>query len=199
MKKPLITLAACLFAANVLWAQTDAKKPEMSKEEMAAMKAWEAFATPGAVHKMLAKDDGQWDEEITMWYAPGAPPETMKATCVNSMILGGRYQQSVHRGNFQGQPFEGISTLAYDNTRKVFISSWIDNMGTGMMIMEGISKGDNVVAFEGKQTDPVSGKELKMSEEFIMVDANTQRMIMYQTTAEGKTFKNMEITFKRKK
>jgi hypothetical protein len=199
MKKTLICITCCMLFTTLLLAQTDAKKPEMSKEEMEMMKAWEAFATPGPVHKMLAKDDGQWDEEITMWYAPGAPPETMKATCVNSMILGGRYQQSVHRGNFQGQPFEGISTLAYDNARKVFISTWIDNMGTGMMIMEGTSRGDNVVAFEGKQTDPVSGKQLAMSEEYIIVDANTQRMIMYQTTAEGKTFKNMEIIFKRKK
>jgi hypothetical protein len=34
-------------------------------------------------------------------------------------------------------PFEGISTLGYDNAKKTFFSTWIDNMGTGMMVMEG--------------------------------------------------------------
>lgn len=26
-------------------------------------------------------------------------------------------------------PFEGISTLGYDNAKKTFFSTWIDNMG----------------------------------------------------------------------
>lgn len=53
------------------------------------------------------------------------------------MILGGRYQQSMHTGSFNGMPFEGISLVGYDNTKKVFMSSWADNMGTGSMYMEG--------------------------------------------------------------
>lgn len=30
-----------------------------------------------------------------------------------------------------------MSLLAYDNARKLFISTWIENVGTGMMVLEG--------------------------------------------------------------
>jgi Protein of unknown function (DUF1579) len=46
------------------------------------------------------------------------------------MILGGRYQQSTTKGSFNNMPFEGISLLGYDNAKKVFMNSWVDNMGT---------------------------------------------------------------------
>lgn len=36
-----------------------------------------------------------------------------------------------------GMPFEGHGTLAYDNHRKMFVSTWIDNMGSGIMVLEG--------------------------------------------------------------
>ncbi len=33
--------------------------------------------------------------------------------------------------------FEGMSLMGYDNAKKVFMSSWVDNMGSGIMQMEG--------------------------------------------------------------
>jgi hypothetical protein len=53
------------------------------------------------------------------------------------MILGGRYQQSTTKGSFNNMPFEGISLLGYDNAKKVFMNSWVDNMGTGILQMRG--------------------------------------------------------------
>ena len=82
------------------------------------MKAWQAYMTPGDAHKMIAKSDGQWKAEVTVWMAPGGPPEKSTSTCTNKMILGGRYQQSTHKGMFNGMPFEGISTFGYDNAKK---------------------------------------------------------------------------------
>ena len=51
------------------------------------MKAWMDYMTPSDVHIMLAKSDGEWNEEINMWMAPGAPVQSMQAACVNKMIL----------------------------------------------------------------------------------------------------------------
>ena len=119
------------------------------------MKAWRSYITPGDVHKMLAKDDGEWNEEITLWMAPGAPPTKRPATVTNRMIMGGRYQESRHTGNFMGMPFERFGLVGYDNAKKIFVSSWVDNMGTGMMFVEG--KWDNqtkTIHFTGKSTDP---------------------------------------------
>jgi hypothetical protein len=39
-----------------------------------AMKTMMEMGTPGPEHAMLAKADGNWTAEATMWMADGAPP-----------------------------------------------------------------------------------------------------------------------------
>jgi hypothetical protein len=162
------------------------------------MKLWMNYMTPSDVHKMLAKDDGQWNEEITLWTTPGAPPTKSTATLINKMILGGRYQESKHTGNVMGMPFEGYGLVGYDNAKKVFVSSWIDNMGTGIMVLEG--KWDDktkTIHFTGKSTDPMTGKDVPVREVFTWIDNNTQKMEMFMTQ-DSKEFKSMEIKLTRK-
>jgi hypothetical protein len=168
-------------------------------DSAAMMKAWTDYMTPGKYHEMFAKDDGTWNEEITMWMDPSAPPTKNTATAENTMILGGRYQQSKHTGSFNGMPFEGISILGYDNAKKVFVSSWIDNMGTGIMNMEGTwDDTTKSVNFKGKAVDPMTGKEVMVRQVFKPIDDNNQLMTMYDTK-NGQEVKTMEIKLTRKK
>ncbi len=191
MKRIALTICAVLITVicSNVFAQSEAE-----------MKAWMEYMTPGDVHKMLAKSDGEWDEEISMWMAPDAPAQKNKAICVNKMILGGRYQSSTHTGSFNGMPFEGISTVAFDNAKKKFITTWVDNMGTGIMIMEGNwDEKTKTLHTKGKQTDPMSGKDMDIRETFQIIDDNTQKIEMFMTPVGGKEFKTMEILFTRKK
>jgi hypothetical protein len=163
------------------------------------MKAWEAYMKPGDVHKMLAKSDGKWKEDITTWMAPGQPPAKSTGSCVNKMIMGGRYQQSNHTGKMMGMPFEGQSTLGWDNAKKMLVSTWIDNMGTGIMHMEGTwDDATKSATFKGKCTDPVTGKEMDVKEIFTIVNDNSQKMEMFMMH-EGQEMKTMEIVFTRAK
>jgi hypothetical protein len=173
---------------------------EMPKMDSAMMKLWMDYATPGEVHQMLAKDDGEWEGEITQWMDPAAPPTKSKGIATNKMILGGRYQQSEHKSCFGGQPFEGTSIVGYDNAKKVFVSSWVDNMGTGVMHMEGPwDAATKTIRLKGQCTNPMSGKNMTIREEFTYIDDNTQKMTMYSPDMKGKEFKSMEILLKRKK
>lgn len=134
-----------------------------------------------------------------MWMAPGAPEQKMTSTCVNKMILGGRYQQSKHEGNFMGMPFEGKSLTGWDNTRKVFVSSWIDNFGTGMIYMEGTwDPATKSMTATGKMTDPMSGEEKNIKQVLHIVDDNTQTLEQYLVD-NGTEFKTMLIKLTRKK
>jgi hypothetical protein len=197
MKKFTIVFAAAICMAGIADAQQDQK---MTPEQAAMMKKWEEYMTPGDIHAMIAKSNGEWNEDITMWMDPAGPPQKSTATATNTMIMGGRYQQSMHRGNFNGMPFEGMSILAYDNAKKMFLSSWIDNMGTGMMHMEGkYDPATKTVTSWGKEMDPMTGKDMDVRETFTMVDDNNQMMTMYNTPAGGKEYKSMEIKFTRKK
>ena len=210
MKRFTITICAAIFLCSCndtktedkkattdsgSTAKMDDKQPPMDSAAM--MKAWQTYMTPGSIHAMLAKSSGTWEENVTM-YMPGAPPSKNMSTAVNTMILGGRYQQSHHTGTFNGMPFEGISTVGYDNGKKMFESSWVDNLGTGIMNMEGTwDSTTHTINFKGKMTDPGSGKDMDVREIFTLVDDNNQKMEMF-ATEHGKESKTMEISLKRK-
>jgi len=167
-------------------------------DQAAMEKAWQTYMTPGDVHKMLAKSDGEWTGDVSMWMAPGAPPEKSTATVINKMILGGRYQQNTYTGKMMNMPFEGTGTVGYDNAKKMFVSTWVDNMGTGIIYMEGPwDDATKTVNMKGKQTDPLTGKETGIRETFKIVDDNNQVMEMF-STMNGSEFKTMEIKLKRK-
>ena len=172
--------------------------PKMDSATM--MKAMMDYGTPGAMHKMLAKSDGNWTEEITFWMDPSAPPQQMTASCTNKMVLNGLYQQSVHKGSYNKMPFEGWSTVGYDNAKKVFFSSWIDNMGSGIQNMEGTwDDATKTLTMKGKETDPMTGKDFDVRETMTLSDDNNQKMEMFRPGPDGKEYKNMEIILKRKK
>jgi hypothetical protein len=166
--------------------------------DTAAMnKAWADYMAPGEVHRMLAKFDGKWDAEISFYYNPDSP-SVNKTICENKMILGGRYQQSTYKGTIDGMPFEGISTLAYDNARKIYLSTWIDNMGTGIMQLTGIyDDASKTLNLKGSATDVGTGKDIAVREVFKMVDDGRQTMEMYETK-DGKEMKTMSILLVRK-
>lgn len=164
------------------------------------MKAWQAYMTPGDIHKMLSKGAGTWNDENKMWMAPGQPPMESKSVSVCKPILGGRYIQTTSKGKFQGMDFEGISTTGYDNAKKVFFNTWVDNMGTGIMTSEGTwDPATKSVTFKGKMVDPMSGKDVDFREVYTVVDENTHKLEMYNAGKDGSEFKSMEMISRRAK
>jgi hypothetical protein len=165
------------------------------------MKAMMEAGTLGEAHKMMAKSAGTWAADVTWWPGIGAPEGKSKGTSVNTMILGGHYLQSKFSGDMMGMPFEGISTMAYDNTAKEYVSTWIENMSTSMMIMKGtMDNATNTINLTGKQKNPANGIECTLREVFKIVDDNNQVMEMYGPDRQtGKEYKMMEIKYTRKK
>ena len=155
----------------------------------------------GEPHKMLAKGNGTWAADMTIWRGIDAPASKMSGTQVTTSILDGHYQQSKFSGNFMGMPFEGISTVAYDNTTKEYVSTWIENMSTSMMIMKGNwDDASKSITFTGKQKNPANGIECTMREVYKVVDDNNHVMEMYGPDGKtGKEYKMMEIKYTRKK
>lgn len=191
MKRIIITSA---MAALICFSAT-AQMPDSAT----AMKNWMDYMTPAKEHQMMTSWNGTWEGDISMWMAPGMPPSKSTGTAAFSMIMGGRYQQGMHKGSFSGMPFEGMSTLAFDKAKKVFISSWVDNMGTGIMILEGPwDEAKKSLTLTGNMIDPFTGKEVKVKEIFTVKDNNNHLMEMYAQDAAGAEFKTMEIKYIRK-
>lgn len=182
-----------------MMAKTDTSSAMAAPMDSAAMmKAWQAYMTPGEPHKMMAMNNGTWNEEVKMYMSPGAPPEVMNATATNSMALNGLYQVSVTKGSYNGMPFEGRSTLGYNNQTKKYQNTWIDNMGSGMLVMDGTYDDANkTLTLTGKETDPMTGKENPVRQTMKFIDDKNHLIEMY-ATRDGKESKTMEIKLTKK-
>jgi len=184
---------------------TDSKKANdewIVVDSATEMQAMMAAGTPGPMHQMMASWNGTWTGDMTMWMQADAPPNKTVGKAVNTMTLGGRYQSSKHSGDMMGMPFEGNATLAYDNTKKEFVSTWTDNMSTAIMVLSGPwDEASKSMTLTGSIADPArSGKMCNIREVFKVVDDNTQVMEMYgPNRTDGKEFKMMEIKLTRKK
>lgn len=155
--------------------------------------------TPGPQHQELAASEGKWATEMKYWEAEGAAPVISKGTCEMKMVLGGRYQQSIFKGDVNGTPFEGIGYVAYDNAKKMYVNTWIDNMGTGILYLEGsYDPNSHTTEMIGKCHDPATCRQKGMRQVTHNLDDNTQVMEMYETPDNGREFKSMEIKFAKK-
>ncbi|OXB01214.1 hypothetical protein B0A75_06500 [Flavobacterium oncorhynchi] len=171
---------------------------EQPLDSAAQMKAWAAYATPGNEHKLMADEVGTWNCEMTFWSEPNGKPEKATSTANVKMILGGRYQEAIYIGTMMGQPFEGKSTLAYNNASKEFTSTFIDNMGTGMMV--GFGKYDEKtksMELKGDMVNPMNGIKTPYREIYTIVDPKTRKMEMFDMK-NGEEYKSMEIIMKKK-
>jgi hypothetical protein len=210
-----IWAGALLLAAAVsvvgLAAADEAKKPAHpapltkapsdqapATDEKAMMEAWMKVATPGEAHKWLEPVVGTWDAKITMWMAPGAPPQESTGTSENKWVLGGRFVEQRYEGTFMGQPFSGVGYTGYDNYKKKYIGTWMDTMGTMMMISQGDAMG-KTLTMTSTMDDIMTGKTATVKSEIKIVAPDHHVMEMWGPDPSGKQFKTMEIQYTRKK
>ena len=169
-----------------------------NQDEM--MKAWIAFATPGASHKALEAFAGSWDVKAKTWMIPGAPPTETAGTSENKMILGGRYLEQRYEGTMMGGPFSGIGVTGYDNYKKKFVSTWVDSMGTGIVEMSGsMDKAGKVITSWGMMDDPAEKRSMKAKSVVTFVDADHHTYEAWHAGPDGKMVKDLEISYTRKK
>lgn len=197
--KPRTALATALvFCATAALAQHDhSTKPAM---DPAMMEAMMKAGQPGDAHKKLDGLVGTWDTKIEMWMVPGAEAMSTTGVTETRWLLGGRYLEQQFKGEFEGMPFEGIGYTGYDNVRKQYWGSWMDNMSTAMMLSTGsIAEDGKSWSFSGTMPDPMSGGDTPVDEKITLIDHDHHTMEMWTPGPDGKKFKSMEIGYSRKK
>ncbi len=175
------------------------KQPQMSAEEKAQMEAWQKYMTPGEGHKALDQMVGTWETKVTMWQQPGAQPTVSSGVSENHWVLGNRYVEERFKGTFMGMPFEGIGYTGYDNAKKQYFGTWIDNFGTGVMTSTGNTTDRKLWTFKSNNTDPMTGKDMPVESRMTVADADHHLFEMFSPGPDGKMFKMMEIAYTRKK
>ncbi len=198
MKVKLSLAAALLLVCTSAFAQHDHGEKKPPAMDPAMMEAMMKAGTPGDAHKALNAFAGTWTTTSKMWMMPGADPMTMDGTSETKWVLGGRYLEQHFSGNFMGMPFEGMGYTGYDNVKKQYWSTWMDNMSTGMMMSTGAVNA-NTWTFNGTMADPMTGKDTPQEMKLVINDADHHMMEMWGPGPDGKNFKMMEIAYTRKK
>ena len=177
----------CAFSM-ALWAQ----EPDAAAEQ----EAWMAFLTPGQPHTDMAQWAGTFDVKSKHWMDPNAEPTEAEGKMVNTLAMGGRYLVSSHTSSFMGMPFEGMNVQGYDNAKKMYVSVWIDNMGTGFMYTEGNYNDQGELVMTGTMSSPMG--DLKVREVMTTEGTDKQTLVMYFEMM-GQEMKAMEVVMTRTK
>jgi len=199
-------LLSVIFAGLLLAQDKPAKDakpgkdaPAVNIEEMT--KKWMAAATPGAAHKALDSQAGEWDLTTKMW-TPGTagPPTETKGTATTKWILGGRFLQSDVTGEMMGMPMTGLGITGYDNFKKKYVTYWIDSLGTAMYTAEGTADAaGKVFTYHGKMDEPATGEKDKPVKFIHRVLTADKHVFEIHDVALGANSKAMEMSYTRKK
>lgn len=194
-------ICTILLAVTALSACAGKSKSHMASEQQKQqmMKAWEAYATPGAPHKVFNSMVGKWKYTSQFWESADAKPEASSGTSTLKLILGGRFLQNDTKGKMMGMRFEGMGITGYDNLKGRYDTFWLDNMGTGTMVGTAVlDASTNTLKESGKFTCPCSKKNTRAyTAEWKVVDKNNMIYSMYGEDMSGKEHKQMELVFKR--
>ena len=174
-------------------------KKAMSAEEKAMMDAMMKAMMPGDAHKLLDNMVGTFDAKVTSWMMPGQPPMVSTGTSVNTLDPRRPLRRGEVHGPVHGQPFNGIGYTGYDNVKKSYSSTWMDNMSTGVMTSTGSTSDSGKTwkfTADHARPDDRQGHADRRERECRGQDHYT--FAMWSPGPDGKMMKTMEIAYSRK-
>src|SRR5262249_20170156 len=193
----LITIVFATLLATSSFAQSPATSPASDSASGAAqpaappgqpnpqemMKQMVEISKLNENHKLLSSLDGNWNFAIKTWWNPdpNAKPHESKGTATRKTVMGGRYvmmdvagkmQMPGEDGKMKEVQFKGMGLEGYDNAKKKFVSSWIDNIGTGIEFSEGTYDPATKTLTYTSEMEPLPGMKSQTREVIKIADNN---------------------------
>ncbi|MCA9299048.1 MAG: DUF1579 domain-containing protein [Phycisphaerales bacterium] len=190
-----IALVTCGYLVG-----TSTSQPELTEQQQREMEQkWMEAMTPGEAHERIVKSAGTWHAKIRYMMDPAMGWQETEGTMRNTSILGGRWVRQDFEGDFGGMPYQGLGYIGYDNMTGEYISTWCDNMSTGLMVMKGTYDAANkTYEFKGEFNDAVMGKGKQRDVVRVLGD-DAEVMEMYQTLPGQPERLVMEMTYTRER
>ncbi|MEY2483794.1 MAG: hypothetical protein QOK24_2322 [Verrucomicrobiota bacterium] len=206
----LISLASSTLAQSPTPPAKDSNTTTTPPGDAEMMKQMMALGRPGENHKLLAGLAGSWTFVVKMWANPAdpkAPPTESPGSAVRRETMDGRFfiadfmgvvPMPAADGKMKDYEFRGTSFEGYDNVKKKFVTSWIDNMGTGILNSEGTYDSATKTFTYTGDYEPMPGMKCKIRQVLKIVDADHHNLEWYEDRGAGET-KTMEIKYARRK
>jgi uncharacterized protein DUF1579 len=207
MKLRMFLFTIAITAALALSiSRTDAQdksKPEAkaSADMQEMMKKWAEVATPSEGHKALESLAGKWDIVTLVWgEGAGKPPSESKGSCETKWILDGRYLLEEMSSQMMGMPYKSMNIIGFDNYKKKYVMSYVDNMGTAIYTGEGkLDPANKVLTSFGKMDDFTTGERDKPVKYVTRVISKDKHIFeIYDEVGSSNEYKVLEIAYTRK-
>lgn len=183
--------------------------PAGSPNEAEMMKQMMELAKLNENHKLLGDLAGTWTYTVKFWMNPdpNAKPQESKGTAVRKSMMDGRFfvmdvtgkmEMPGPDGKKKEVTFRGMGVEGYDNVKKKFVGTWVDNMGTGIMMSEGTYDPATKTFIYTGEYEGIPGMKQKIREVLKIVDKDHHIFEWYEDRG-GQEAKTMEISYTRKK
>ena len=158
-------------------------------------------------HKLLGDMNGNWNYSIKMWMSPdpSAKPQESKGTATRKSAMDGRYvvmdvtgkmRMPDQNGKMKDMQFKGMGVEGYDNVKQKFVSSWIDNMGTGIQFSDGTYDPATKTLTYTSEIEMMPGMKTPVREVIKLTDKDHMMLEWYENHG-GQEKKTMEIAYTR--
>jgi hypothetical protein len=183
----------------VILALTIYAQEPSQEDQQKMMEAYMKMSSLNENHEHLKNFVGEWEVSTKGWMYPGAEPVVSQGVSKGEMLLGGRFLKMHFKGSMFGQPFEGLQILGFDNLQKKYVTFWIDSTSTAFYLMSGTrDKDTNTTKASGVWPDPMSDGTINVRDVTELISKDEFKYEMYMTGSDGKEFKTLEYTAKRK-
>lgn len=190
---PALLLGALSAACHTL--DKDESRAAVDAEAMG--KAWLEYGTPGPAHQKFAYKAGHWT--VNTKHMMTNPPTLAVYTSEIKSVLDGRFVSESMQGEMMGMPFQGLGMTGYDNLKKAYFVTWVDNWGTGVTYLQGRYDAEaHSFVYDGLMADPLAGGSAKCRFIEHKLDDDHWTMQMYMTH-DGKLMLDMEANYTRMK
>lgn len=137
MRILILALSVLFLGLSSSFAE-DKAQPAAEFDPAAMQQMFQAHAEPGPEHDRLLRMVGKWKTVMRDFMSkPGEVVETTGEATIKP-ILGGRFiRQQVTGMMADNQKYVGTGISGYNNATQKYTGVWLDNMGTGIMTMEG--------------------------------------------------------------
>ncbi len=197
LKNRIIVLAAAILQIHTAFGSDHAdKEPAMSPEMMKAME----LMTPNEKHQVLEQYVGDWTYTGIFKMSHDAPPQDMTGTMKNTIVYNGRFLRQVIEGPWMDAKFEGLGFTGYDNVKGKYVTTWLDNMATGIMASSGdYDASTKTLNLKGQHSCAMSGeKDRYYRSEWTILDDDHSVYKSYTLDPNGEEYMSMEIKYTRK-
>lgn len=197
LKGIIVSLIIANFCINSVFGSDHGKQePEMTPEMMKAME----LMAPNEKHTVLQQFVGDWKYTGTFKMSHDAPAQSMAGTMKNTMVHDGRFLKQIIKGPWMDAEFEGWGFTGYDNVREEYVTTWLDNMATGIMASSGqYDASTKTLNLKGEHSCAMSGaKDRYYRSEWTILDEDHSVYKSYTLDPDGKEFMSMKIEYTRK-